>query len=89
MQQHVQRHDMVNTVLQQAAYTNTTITLYRKAVHAFLDWTAHHYLNISTIPQLDVILNNYIVHLWSTGVGKATADKTVYGIIMYIAEADR
>ena len=80
---------MVNTVLQQAAYTNTTITLYRKAVHAFLDWTAHHHLHINTIPQLDVILNNYIVHLWSTGVGKATADKTVYGIIMYIAEADR
>jgi hypothetical protein len=87
--QQQQSNIIVNTALQQQAYTPTTLTLYRNAVHSFLAWTDTQHLNISTIPQLDKVLNNYIVHLYQAGQGKATAVKTVYGIIMYMPEANK
>ena len=77
----------INTVLQQAGYTTTTINLYRKAVYSFLEWTSSHHVRIMSLQQLDMVLNEYVVHLWSTGKGKQAAVTAVYGVRMYIAEA--
>lgn len=48
-----------------------------------MKWNAHATQH-DTIPELDKALNNYTVHLYQSGIGKATADKTVYGVIMFI-----
>lgn len=78
----------VNTVLQRAGYTNTTTTIYRNAVHSFLAWTHSQHVDIMSLSQLDMVLNEYIVQLYYSGHGKASAVKTVYGVIMYMADAE-
>ena len=78
----------VNTVLQRAGYTTTTTTIYRNAVHSFLAWTHSQHVDIMSLSQLDMVLNEYIVQLYYSGNGKASAVKTVYGIIMYMADAE-
>ena len=75
---------MGSRFLLRAVYANATVKKYEKAVSAFLSWCESEGGQVVSVSDLDELLCDFFCHLFDTGMGRALAVDTLYGIFMYV-----
>lgn len=80
-------HQGSKRYLLEYAYATSTLTKYKEAVNKFLKWVYDNSEDAKTVPELDILLTDYLHFLYESGGGKGQASCTIFGVLMYYPSA--